>query len=324
MSRKLETSVYSLDGNSIWEVALKFECLGLQEINKFPETVFQGQDLINARDTFNYKTQFDKLFTLIKEFYVKINGTQNMYNSIFEEIDEAFMKVLINERNNSTVKTSKATWTKDFKQKLDVFKLGDNIEDLYNKIGLVVSRNDTAIMKYAKLEMIPDLLNTVYQYIEANEDTIEFMNILREYRDDDGDGFITALRKVEQEYEVISEQLKNEVILGLKETPELRNRLDIRSTLRLSRYEGSASNVLRDVLITSNNMIHDMNNKRVALQESIRQDERIVSNIKKDNTLIGKYLKELSEMEEVEKKHLESFDKVVENMGKINTFVKEL
>jgi hypothetical protein len=324
MSRKLETSVYSLDGNSIWEVALKFERLGLQEINKFPETVFQGQDLINARDTFNYKTQFDKLFTLIKEFYVKINGTQNMYNSIFEEIDEAFMKVLINERNNSTVKTSKATWTKDFKQKLDVFKLGDNIEDLYNKIGLVVSRNDTAIMKYAKLEMIPDLLNTVYQYIEANEDTIEFMNILREYRDDDGDGFITALRKVEQEYEVISEQLKNEVILGLKETPELRNRLDIRSTLRLSRYEGSASNVLRDVLITSNNMIHDMNNKRVALQESIRQDERIVSNIKKDNTLIGKYLKELSEMEEVEKNYLESFDKVVENMGKINTFVKEL
>ena len=323
MSRKLETSVYSLDGNSIWEVALKFERLGLQEINKFPETVFQGQDLINARDTFNYKTQFDKLFTLIKEFYVKINGTQNMYNSIFEEIDEAFMKVLINERNNSTVKTSKATWTKDFKQKLDVFKLGDNIEDLYNKIGLVVSRNDTAIMKYAKLEMIPDLLNTVYQYIEANEDTIEFMNILREYRDDDGDGFITALRKVEQEYEV-SEQLKNEVILGLKETPELRNRLDIRSTLRLSRYEVSASIVLRDVLITSNNMIHDMNNKRVALQESIRQDERIVSNIKRDNTLIGKYLKELSEMEEVEKNYLESFDKVVENMGKINTFVKEL
>ena len=324
MSRKLETSVYSLDGNSIWEVALKFERLCLQEINKFPETVFQGQDLINARDKFNYKTQFDKLFTLIKEFYVKINGTQNMYNSIFEEIDEAFMKVLINERNNSTVKTSKATWTKDFKQKLDVFKLGYNIEDLYNKIGLVVSRNDTAIMKYAKLEMIPDLLNTVYQYIEANEDTIEFMNILREYRDDDGDGFITALRKVEQEYEVISEQLKNEVILGLKETPELRNRLDIRSTLRLSRYEGSASNVLRDVLITSNNMIHDMNNKRVALQESIRQDERIVTSIKEDNMLILDYLNELSGMEEVEKNYLESYNKVIDNMDKIDLFVKEL
>ena len=44
MSRYLETSIYSLDGNSIWDVALKFERLALQEINKFPETVFQGQD----------------------------------------------------------------------------------------------------------------------------------------------------------------------------------------------------------------------------------------------------------------------------------------
>ena len=34
MSRYLETSIHSLDGNSIWEVALKFERLGLQEINK--------------------------------------------------------------------------------------------------------------------------------------------------------------------------------------------------------------------------------------------------------------------------------------------------
>jgi len=30
MSRNLETSVYSLDGNSIFDVALKFERLGLQ------------------------------------------------------------------------------------------------------------------------------------------------------------------------------------------------------------------------------------------------------------------------------------------------------
>ena len=30
MRRNLETSVYSLDGNSIFDVALKFERLGLQ------------------------------------------------------------------------------------------------------------------------------------------------------------------------------------------------------------------------------------------------------------------------------------------------------
>jgi hypothetical protein len=39
MSRNIETSIYSLDGNSIFDVVLKFERLALQEINKFPETL---------------------------------------------------------------------------------------------------------------------------------------------------------------------------------------------------------------------------------------------------------------------------------------------
>jgi len=34
MSRYLETSVYSLDSNSIFDVALKFERLAIQEMNK--------------------------------------------------------------------------------------------------------------------------------------------------------------------------------------------------------------------------------------------------------------------------------------------------
>ena len=34
MSRYLETSFYSFEGNSIWDGALKFERLGLQEISK--------------------------------------------------------------------------------------------------------------------------------------------------------------------------------------------------------------------------------------------------------------------------------------------------
>jgi hypothetical protein len=71
-------------------------------------------------------------------------------------------------------------------------------------------------------------------------------------------------------------------------------------------------------------MIQEINNKRVILQDSIKQDEKIVSTIKKDNTLIVKYLKELGDMEEIEKNYLESFEKVVENMDKINIFVNEL
>ena len=82
--------------------------------------------------------------------------------------------------------------------------------------------------------------------------------------------------------------------------------------------------MLRDIVLSSNSMILDIKNKRVILQESIRQDERIVSSIKKDNMLIVGYLKELVNMDEINKNYLEPFNKVVDNMGKINTFVKEL
>jgi hypothetical protein len=77
MSRYLDSSVYSLDGNSIWDVALKFERLGLQEIAKSENFSFQGQDLNDAKASLNFKMEFDKNFSLTKEFYVKLNGTQN-------------------------------------------------------------------------------------------------------------------------------------------------------------------------------------------------------------------------------------------------------
>jgi hypothetical protein len=71
-------------------------------------------------------------------------------------------------------------------------------------------------------------------------------------------------------------------------------------------------------------MIQEINNKRLILLESIKQDEKNVNTIKKDNTLIVKYLKELGNIEEIEKNYLKSFETVVENMGEINTFVNEL
>ena len=119
------------------------------------------------------------------------------------------------------------------------------------------------------------------------------------------------MQALKDSYDENSDELKKEIMLGLKDKPELRNRLDIRSTLRLSRYEGSASNVLRDVLLTSIIMIQEINSKRVLLQESIRQDERIVTSIKEDNMLILDYLNELSGMEEVEKNYLESYNKLL-------------
>ena len=66
MNRYLETSVYSLDGNSIFDIALKFERLGLQEMSKNSEVLFQGQvlDDSNIRDAIIFKESFDKFFSL--------------------------------------------------------------------------------------------------------------------------------------------------------------------------------------------------------------------------------------------------------------------
>jgi hypothetical protein len=111
MSRYLETSIYSLDGNSIWDVALKFERLALQEINKFPETVFQGQDLNDSRAAFNYKMQFDKLFSLIKEFYVKVNGVENL--NVNEDVDDEFKREINEEKNKVSTKRAKKLFVKE-------------------------------------------------------------------------------------------------------------------------------------------------------------------------------------------------------------------
>jgi len=324
MSRYLETSVYSLEGNSIFEVALKFERLGLQEISKTPQTIFQGQDLNDPKASFNFKMQFDKIFTLVKEFYVKINGTQSMYDSINEDMDDEFMKEIIKTRRTETVKRAKLAFIKEIRGNLNAFRIDVIIEKITNKLPLILSANDEVVLKYAKFEMISEALDEIFKFIQYNDENTDLQESIETFQTDNQQSLMNVLKAIEETYNENSEELKKEIMLSLKDKPELKSKLDIRSTLRLSRYEGSASNVLRDILLTSSSMIQEINNKRVILQDSIKQDEKIVSTIKKDNKLIVKYLKELGDMEEIDKNYLESFEKVVENMDKINIFVNEL
>jgi hypothetical protein len=89
LSRFLENTIYSLDGNSIFDVALKFERLGLQQISKTPVTVFQGQDLNDTRAALNFKMQFDIFFSLIKEFHVKVmSGSRSLNDNFDAELDD--------------------------------------------------------------------------------------------------------------------------------------------------------------------------------------------------------------------------------------------
>jgi hypothetical protein len=324
MSRYLETSVHSLDGNSIWEVALKFERLGLQEISKSQNFIFQGQDSNDPKASFNFKMQFDKIFTLVKEFYVKINGTQSMYDSINEDMDDEFMKEIIKTRRTETVKRAKLAFIKEIRGNLNAFRIDVIIEKITNKLPLILSANDEVVLKYAKFEMISEALDEIFKFIQYNDENTDLQESIETFQTDNQQSLMNVLKAIEETYNENSEELKKEIMLSLKDKPELKSKLDIRSTLRLSRYEGSASNVLRDILLTSSSMIQEINNKRVILQDSIKQDEKIVSTIKKDNKLIVKYLKELGDMEEIDKNYLESFEKVVENMDKINIFVNEL
>jgi len=324
MSRYLETSVYSLEGNSIFEVALKFERLGLQEISKTPQTIFQGQDLNDPKASFNFKMQFDKIFTLVKEFYVKINGTQSMYDNINEDMDDEFMKEIIKTRRIETVKRSKLAFIKEIRGNLNAFRIDLFVKKLTTKLPLILSAKDEVVLKYAKFEMIDDALNETFKFLKDNEGNTDLIDATDTFETDNQENLMDVLNSIEETYNEKLQELKKEIILGLKYKPELRNRLDVKSTLRLSRYEGSASNVLRDILLTSSSMIQEINNKRVILQESIKQDEKLVNTIVKDMILISEYLKELIDMDEIEKNYMETFMKVVENMDKINIFVNEL
>jgi hypothetical protein len=146
-----------------------------------------------------------------------------------------------------------------------------------------LASNDKMFLKYAKLEMVVDGLNAIFQFIEDNDDDADFNVLLAMflYETENGDEIDDILKAIVETYKETSEELKKEIMLSLKDKPELRNRLDIKSTLRLSRYEGSANNVLRDIMMTSNSVIQEITSKRVILQESIRQDEKIVNTIKK-------------------------------------------
>ena len=145
MSRYLDSSVHSLDGNSIWEVALKFERLGLKEISKSQNFIFQGQDSNDPKASFNFKMQFDKIFTLVKEFYVKVNGTQSMYDSINDDIDDEFMKELIKTRRTDTVKRAKLGFIKQIREKLNGLIIDELIEKLRDKMTLILNANDEVV-----------------------------------------------------------------------------------------------------------------------------------------------------------------------------------
>jgi hypothetical protein len=89
--------------------------------------------------------------------------------------------------------------------------------------------------------------------------------------------------QLEGQFEDAIKNLEDAIKFTIKERPAIRSRIDTRSAIMLTRFEGSASNVLRDIQKTSSNMVEDIKMKRIVLQESLKNDNRIVESIMKDN-----------------------------------------
>ena len=311
--------IYSLDGNSIYDVALKFERLGIQEMNKNPEFSFQGVNIGDSnKDGIQFKNDFDKLFSLSKEFYVKIiKGTQGLNDNIEAELEEKINKMVFDagEANSTSIKNARDRYSKQFRDREDYDAIPTDLNRLIDSIG----NKSTAELseRIARLDKIvkPIIDQTETIFVSASEmGDVEVMDVLLPQLDYTIMTFAATRKSV---YDALISELKSNI--------EYKSKIDVRSALRLTRFEGTASNVLRDIILTSNSMVQDVNNKRVLLQDSLKLDTRLVRSIKYDNSLImNEYVKELQNHPEVKENYMEPFNKAQANLMKLNIFVNEL
>ena len=137
-----------------------------------------------------------------------------------------------------------------------------------------------------------------------------------------GNANLVLFQKVLEKYEYL-DLLKKAIIVELQDEPKIKTRSDTQSAVYLTRYEGSSANVLRDVIITSNNMVEVINLKR-ALQEALKLDDSMVTAITKVNMMIMDYVKYLKDFNDINKNYREPFEEAAENLIKIDRFLKEL
>jgi hypothetical protein len=320
MSRYLETSVYSLDSNSIFDVALKFERLGLQEINKNSEIIYQGQDTTDSslRDATSFKVAFDKLFSLYKEFYIKVvKGSQVLDDAIESELEEKFEADLINKKDETSVQTAINNYLETIEipagtpdeQNTSASNLMDNIFKKVSKIS--TQKTDNNLTKYAKLDMIDEALSVLEDFIEEDED-IKIINF--ENRKD----------KILDKLAEARETRKKLVINEYKQNTDTREKMDNNLTLRLASFEGTASNVLRDLISVSNNLVGDINTKRLNLQNGFINNEKLADSVLNDFSKITDYNKELKNASETKKNYKETYNKVQQNLTNIQVFINEI
>ena len=127
------------------------------------------------------------------------------------------------------------------------------------------------------------------------------------------------------EYESYKFDLYQESLNVLKQKPIISKAEAIFKSTKLSTYEGTASNVLREIMITTGSMTSNISKNRINLNQGISIDSKLVASIQKDNDVImNRFIPVLIESDEIERYYREPFDKVLNNLSYINVFVGEL
>ena len=127
------------------------------------------------------------------------------------------------------------------------------------------------------------------------------------------------------EYESYKFDLYQESLNVLKQKPIISKAEAIYKSTKLSTYEGTASNVLREIMITTGSMTSNISKNRINLNQGISIDSKLVASIQKDNDVImNRFIPVLIESDEIERYYREPFDKVLNNLSYINVFVGEL
>ena len=83
-------------------------------------------------------------------------------------------------------------------------------------------------------------------------------------------------------------------------------------------------NVLRDLLIISNNIVQDIRMKKLVLQEALLKEESLGVSIINDHAVINQLNIDLEGSSDVEKHYKEPYNKVVNNLKIIKEFSRDL
>ena len=269
-------------------------------------------DILNKKDPVIIGAKIKKLQEDLKEIIV-LDGRIKMEIINFEKISRS--------------KTFSTSWKKKVKTKIKEFKSliskASPVSDAQSKDSkqYKLGKNPFGLQAMGAEEVkgLPDDADEVDDAVE--DEKLVGSALLR-------GGVVTVEEddlKFIDEYESYKFDLYQESLNVLKQKPIISKAEAIYRSTKLSTYEGTASNVLREIMITTGSMTSNISKNRINLNQGISIDSKLVESIQKDNDVImNRFIPVLIESDEIERYYKEPFDKVLNNLSYIDGFVGEL